>query len=152
MKLAEALSQRAALMQKYQNLRSLLGDCVKVQEGDQPVETPQQVIKDIDSTLGELQRIIYLINVTNTRTMVEGRSLTWLLAERDILSMKVRSLNDALSKLMEREDRYNRNEIKYVRVVDAKEFRKLYDSSAARLRELDLKIQGIGWTTDLIED
>lgn len=125
---------------------------MKVQEGDQPVETPQQVIKDIDSTLAELQRIIYLINVTNTRTMVEGRSLTWLLAERDILSMKVRSLNDALSKLMEREDRYNRNEIKYVRVVDAKEFRKLYDSSAARLRELDLKIQGIGWTTDLIEE
>ena len=53
--------------------------------------------------------------------------------------------------MTEREDRYNRNEIKYVRVVDVKEFRRVYDRSAAMLRELDLKIQAAGWVTELIE-
>lgn len=37
-------------------------------------------------------------------------------------------------------------------MVNAKEFRKRHDQSAARLRELDLKIQALGWSTDLIED
>ena len=36
--------------------------------------------------------------------------------------------------------------------MDAVEFRKLADRSASRLRELDLKIQSIGWVTDLIEE
>ena len=56
-----------------------------------------------------------------------------------------------MAHLTEREDRYNRNEIKYVRVVDVKEFRRVYDRSAAMLRELDLKIQAAGWVTELIE-
>lgn len=59
-------------------------------------------------------------------------------------------LNDGLKHLTEREERFGRMEVKYVRMVNAKEFRKLHDHSAARLRELDLKIQALGWSTDLI--
>ena len=66
--------------------------------------------------------------------------------------MRVRTLNDGLSYITEREDRYNRNEIKYVRMVDVNEFRRIYDRSAARLRELDLRIQGLGWTTELVQE
>ena len=96
--------------------------------------------------------MIYLINITNTVTKIDGRSITSLLAERDTLAMRVRTLNDGLSYITEREDRYNRNEIKYVRMVDVNEFRRIYDRSAARLRELDLRIQGLGWTTELVQE
>lgn len=152
MKLAEALSRRAALTEKVQQLGVRLNDCLKVQEGDTPIETPAQVVEELDGTLGELQRLIYAINITNTVTEVDGRSITSMLAERDALKMRVRILSDGLRHLTEREDRYNRNEVKYVRTVDAVEFRRLADRSAARLRELDLKIQSIGWTTELVED
>ena len=82
---------------------------------------------------------------------MDGRSITALLAERDAQTMKVKTLGDALRVLTEREDRYNRSEIRFVRTVDVKEFRHTYDRSAAALRELDLKIQAAGWTTELVE-
>ncbi|TFU92857.1 hypothetical protein E4T81_10165 [Barnesiella sp. WM24] len=152
MKLAEALSRRAALMDKVRQLKVRLDDCIKIQEGDTPIETPEEVIAELDKTLDSLRRLIYCINITNTRTEVDGRNITSLLAERDTLKLRVTTLADSLKHLTEREDRYNRSEIRYVRTVDAGEFRKLYDRCASQLRQLDLKIQSIGWMTDLIEE
>ncbi len=152
MKLAEALSRRAALMDKVRQLKVRLDDCIKIQEGDTPIETPEEVIAELDKTLDSLRRLIYCINITNTRTEVDGRNITSLLAERDTLKLRVTTLADSLKHLTEREDRYNRSEIRYVRTVDAGEFRKLYDKCASQLRQLDLKIQSIGWMTDLIEE
>lgn len=152
MKLAEALSRRAALMDKVRQLKVRLDDCIKIQEGDTPIETPEEVIAELDKTLDSLRRLIYCINITNTRTEVDGRNITSMLAERDTLKLRVTTLADSLKHLTEREDRYNRSEIRYVRTVDAGEFRKLYDKCASQLRQLDLKIQSIGWMTDLMEE
>lgn len=152
MKLAEALSRRAALMDKVRQLKVRLDDCIKIQEGDTPIETPEEVLAELDKTLDSLRRLIYCINITNTRTEVDGRNITSMLAERDTLKLRVSTLADSLKHLTEREDRYNRSEIRYVRTVDAGEFRKLYDKCASQLRQLDLKIQSIGWMTDLIEE
>lgn len=150
MKLAEALSRRSALIEKSQQLRSRLKDCIKIQEGDEPTEDAEQVIAELDQTLDELRELVYRINMTNASAVIDGRNLTSLLAERDTLSMRTKTLYDGLKHLTEREERYGRMEVKYVRMVNAKEFRKLHDQSAARLRELDLKIQALGWSTDLI--
>lgn len=152
MKLAEALSSRSALSDKVQQLRNRLKDCLKVQEGDTPAETPDSVIKELDRTLEDLQSLIYRINITNINTKIDGRSITSLLAERDVLAMRARILKDGLDYITERETRYNRNEIKYVRTVDVRNFRRVCDKSAAGLRELDLKIQSLSWTTELLEE
>ncbi len=151
MKLAEALSKRSQLMEKVSQLKVRLNDCIKVQEGDVPAESPDSVIRELDRTLEELGSLIYHINLTNTLTEVDGQTITSLLAMRDVRSMKVKTLGEALKVLTEREDRYNRNEIRFVRTVDVKDFRHIYDRSAAELRELDLRIQALGWTTELIE-
>lgn len=152
MKLAEALSRRAALIENVEQIKLRLKDCVKIQEGDVPVETAEQVISELDRTLSELQQIIYRINLTNTMTRTEdGRTLTSLLAERDTLGLRVRTLGESLKILTAREVRYNRSEIRIVRTVDATEFRHLHDRSATQLRELDLRIQSLGWTTELID-
>lgn len=150
MKLAEALSRRAQLTESIGQLKTRLKDCMKIQEGDDPVELPEDVIAELDKQLSELQNLIYRINMTNSITEVDGKNITLMLAERDKLSLKTNILGDALRHLTEREDRYNRNEIKYVRCVDVKDFRHLYYRNAAALRELDLKIQALGWTTELI--
>ena len=121
-----------------------------MQEGDEPTEDVDRVIVELDQTLDELQKLIYRINMTNTTAVIEGRNLTSLLAERDTLAMRTKTLYEGLKHLTEREDRYGRMEVKYVRTVNANEFRKIHDQSAARLRELDLKIQALGWSTELI--
>lgn len=151
MKLAEALSNRARLTEKVSQLRVRLNDCVKIQEGDTPSEQPEDVIAELDGTLDEMRSLIYRINLTNTLAEVDGQTITSLLARRDVLAMKAKTLGEALKVLTEREDRYNRNEIRFVRTVDVKDFRHIYDRSAAELRELDLKIQAVGWTTELVE-
>lgn len=90
--------------------------------------------------------------MTNATTVTDdGRNITALLAERDTLGQKVEAMNDALCTITEKEPRYSRSEIKYVRTVDVGEFRRLYDKSASALRQLDLRIQGLGFTTDLVE-
>lgn len=150
MKLAEALSKRAALTSKVQQLRDRLSNSLKVQEGDTPFEIPADIVAELDNTLEELQQLIYRINMTNSKTELDGTTITGLLAKRDILRMRTRTLDNALTRLTLREDRYARNEIRYVRTMDVTELRKLYDTSAAQLRKLDLMIQGIGWTTDLL--
>lgn len=153
MKLAEALSIRSHLANKVTQLRSRLNDCVKIQEGDEIAETPQQIVEELDSTLSDLRRLIYDINMTNTLTVDEdGRNLTSLIAERDTLKQRVSILGSAVETLTQKENRYNRSEIRYVRTVDVSEFRKIYNESAARLRKLDLHIQGLGFITDLTEE
>ncbi len=62
MKLAEALSKRSQLMEKVSQLKVRLNDCIKVQEGDVPAESPDSVIKELDRTLEELGSLIYHIN------------------------------------------------------------------------------------------
>ena len=140
------------MVNKVSEIELRLEDNVKVQEGDTPAEESMDLIAELESALLELQRIIYAINITNTKTIVAGRSLTSLLAERDILKKKTRVLASALNKLTGRNDRYSRNEIKYVPTIDAAEVRKLYDKTASDMRKLDLQIQEVGWTTELLEE
>jgi len=151
MKLAEALSQRAQLNIKISQLRSRLNDCIKIQEGDELTESPEQVVEELDKTLSEFRSLVYRINMTNATTMAEGRNITSLLAERDALSLRVKMLNDALRKITEPESRYTRAEIKFIRTIDVKQFRGCYEESAAELRRLDLTIQSLGFTTELVE-
>ncbi len=101
MKLAEALSRRAALIERSQQLRSRLKDCIKIQEGDEPTEDVDRVIVELDQTLDELQKLIYRINMTNTTAVIEGRNLTSLLAERDTLAMRTKTLYEGLKHLTE---------------------------------------------------
>ena len=151
MKLAEALSRRSALEEKIDELKTRLGNNVKVQEGDTPFEDPCELIKELDRVLEEFHRIVFRINLTNTRTVFEGRTLTDMLAERDMLKKKTRILSDTISLLTDRGNRYSRNEIKYVATVDPAELRKIYDATSSQLRKLDLRIQAIGWEADLVE-
>lgn len=153
MKLAEALGIRAQLVNRVKQLRSRLSDSVKIQEGDEIVEAPFEVIEDLDSTLAELRRLIYAINMTNVLTVDEdGRNITSLIAERDALKYRVSILDGALSNLLHTEQRYNRSEIKYVRTISVSDLRKIYNEAASKLRTLDVHIQGLGFMTDLIEE
>lgn len=151
MKLAEALNLRSSLMQQVSQLSSRLDDCVRIQEGDEPVESAEEVIKELDSKLDELYRLVYLINLTNSQTFENDKSITELLAERERLSRRSRILSDALKRLTERDSRYHTTEIKYVRTVDPVVFRKLCDECSSQLRQLNLRIQMLGWERDLLE-
>jgi hypothetical protein len=149
MKLAEALAIRKDTQKRIEQLKSRLLNNVRVQEGDEPSESPSELMKELDSCLNELQSLVYLINKTNMHTVSDGKTLTQLMAEKDILGMRVNALRDVFNKASESQDRYSRSEIKMVTTIDIKPLGRQIDKLSKELRELDIKIQGLNFITDL---
>lgn len=150
MKLAEALSLRADLLKTIAQLKSRLKECSKVQEGDEPSENPDEVLAQLEKKFPELEELIYRINYTNMHTEHEGLNLTQMIAKKDALTLKITSIREVLRYLEEREGRYSRNEIKYVRLLNIGKVRKQVDKLSQELRLLDVKIQSLNWSTELL--
>ena len=142
------MSIRADLQRKVSQLKGRLKDSAKVQEGDKPAENTDDLFKELDSCLVKMEDLIYRINFTNIRTVHNGETLTQMIARKDVLNLRLSVMRDVMKNTLET-DRYGRNEIKYVRTVDVTELHKRIDTYAKQLRELDLKLQKLNWTTDL---
>ena len=69
MKLASALSERADLQRRLSELTSRLNNNAKVQEGEEPAENPQELLKEMDAMLERLEWLMTRINLTNSRTL-----------------------------------------------------------------------------------
>ena len=151
MKLAEALSIRKDLQKRIQQLGQRIQYNVKVQEGDEPSEQPEELMKELDSCLVQLEELVWRINTTNMQTKnAEGKTVTQLMAQKEVLTMRINTLRSIFDKASMGQDRYSRSEIKKVTVIDVKSLGKLVDSYSAQLRQLDIEIQALNFTTELI--
>jgi len=153
MKLAEALALRADRQKKVEALRKRLTKNAKVQEGDTPSEQPADLLKELDAVLEDLNRLIKQINRTNSQATVEGdQTLTEALADRDTLALKrsvIQSLIEGTELPM---GRYTRFEIKFYSTFDVPQMQKMLDDLSRDYRELDMKIQAVNWSVDLIKE
>ena len=149
MKLAEGLSVRKDLQTRIEQLKARLLNNMKVQEGDQPSERPEDLLKELDGCLKQLQDLMFRINATNMHTVKDGRTLTEMMAAREVLGKRVQILRDAFDRATQSQDRYGRNEIKYVTTVDVPALRKQIDKYSKQLRELDMEIQALNFATEL---
>jgi hypothetical protein len=150
MKLAVALSERSDLQRRIAELGVRLENNARVQEGEKPAEDPKLLIEEMDSCLDELRDLVARINLTNSKTVSDGESITEMLARRDALSTRVKVMRSFLEKASHLTDRYSRSEIKVVSTVDVAEMRKTVDTDAKALRMLDEKLQELNWTTELL--
>ena len=151
MKLAEALSIRADLQKRVAELKQRIKESAKVQEGDKPCDNVEELYKELDEALVQLEDLIYRINITNVHTVRDGVSLTRMIAKRDVLSMRVKALQEVVRYVAANDTRFGKLELKYVRTIDVNALRKEADTYAKQYRELDLKIQSLNWTVDLVE-
>lgn len=147
--LAEALNLRADLQKRIAQVKERINDNVKVQEGDEPIEAPQELFKELDDLFVQLQEIIYRINKTNMAAVIDGKTLTEWIAARDVLKYKIAAYRGAINNSLIKSDRYSRNEIRFVRTIDAADIQKKADKMAKEYRELDIKIQQANWATEL---
>ena len=108
-------------------------------------------LKEFLNNQKELVTIIKRINKTNNTTLYnEEWTLSDALVERDILLDKRSVLASSVERASFRLDRYSKTEIKYVSTINVKEIQKEVDKLSKQYRELDTKIQGLNWSTDLI--
>jgi len=106
---------------------------------------------ELDSCLSQLELLIYNINVTNMSIVTDdGRSMTKLLAERDILKKRIDILRNTFNEATNSGSRY-RNEIRYVTSIEVKPLRQKLDKFSQQYRMLDMKIQELNFTNDLVE-
>ena len=125
MKLAEGLSIRKDLQTRIEQLKARLVNNMKVQEGDEPAEQPSALLKELDGCLAQLEQMIFRINATNMATKnAEGKTLTQLMAEREVLGKRIQVLREAFDRATQSQDRYGRNEIKYVTTINIAALRK----------------------------
>ena len=149
MKLASALSERADIQTRIEELAGRLNMNAKVQEGDVPAEDPKALLKELNGLLTRLEELVSRINLTNSQTLCEGKTLTELLAERDVLAKKLGIYRSFLNEASCRVNRYTKSEIKIVSTVDVAKLQKDADAMSRDLRTLDEQIQGLNWTTEL---
>jgi hypothetical protein len=150
MKLAEALQERADLNKKIAQLRSRLVMNATVQEGEKTAENPQELLKELNSCLENLQSLIGAINITNCKTIVKGKSLTELIANKDCLTLKIQSYRELLDAASRLAQRATRTEIKIESAIDVQKYQNGLDQMSKELRILDNTIQELNWTTLLI--
>jgi len=151
MKLAEALVMRADIQRKISEISTRLYNNAKVQEGDTPSEDPYELIEELNSNIQQLNFLIKSINYTNCVTVIDGVSLTDMIADKDTLTKKISVMRRFFDNASAKIERYSNKEIKIYSTVDVAKFQKELNQASKELRELDLKIQGLNWNTELIE-
>lgn len=150
MKLAEALSLKKDLEKRISDLKERLDNAVRVQEGDEPAENPTELLTELNRCLEQLETLIYNINVTNMKVVNEdGKTMTKMLAERDVLNKRIGILRSTFNRAASYGDRYSRNEVRSVATIEAKPLRQELDKFSKQYRELDMTIQRLNFTYDL---
>ena len=151
MKLSEALIERAEIQKKNGQLMNRIKSNTKVQEGDSPSEKPEELIAEYEKNMDRFLELVKRINLTNSKTSFdEEMSIADAIAYRDYLGAKIGSYRDIYEAATIKVDRYNRNEIKFVRCIDSKELQGKIDRLSKEYRVLDTKLQGLNWTVDLL--
>lgn len=151
MKLAEALQERADLNRRIEQLRYRLNHNVLVQEGEKPLEDPAALLEELESSFTRLEWLIARINLTNCAVKVEGRSLTELIARRDVLSLRAEAYRRLVEEASQNTHRATRTEIKILSAVDVPALQRQADDASRELRLLDNTLQATNWTADLME-
>jgi hypothetical protein len=149
MKLAEALQERADLSRKIEQLNSRLSSNALVQEGESTAEDPAELLKELNASLVRLQELITLINLKNAQTVRDGKTLTEMIAEKDILTMKISSYRNLIYEASQNARRARNSEIRILPAVNVRKLQKELDHDSGELRKLDNLIQETNWTTEL---
>jgi len=152
MKLAEALTLRADCQKRLGQLKTRLLNNVKVQEGDTPSESPQDLFAELGRVSTELRDLIKRINRTNAVTIFAGvKTITDALAERDVMALESNIYMHMAETASNTRDRITRTEVKYIATINVAEIQKQADELAKNYRELDTRLQELNWQTELAE-
>lgn len=149
MKLAEALILRADLQTRMEQLRQRLDANARVQEGEKPAENPEDLLKELDEVSAQLEQLIARINLTNASVKKDGKTLTELLARREVLSQRISVLRNFLDTASNTVMRGSRMEVKIYSTVDVAQLRRQADALSQQLRTLDTTIQSTNWLREL---
>ena len=152
MKLAEALLLRSDQQKKLVSLKQRINANVLIQDGDEPSEDPNELLKQVFALTKESQKLVFTIHQTNALAKLnDGRSLLALLTQRDELVERHKVLTSAISNTNREPDRYSSREIKWRKVIPVSSLQKQADDIAMKLRKINIVIQANNWQFNLVK-
>ncbi len=151
MKLAAALMRRADLQTQINELETRLHNNARVQDGEKPAESPAELIASLDAAIAEQETLIAQINLTNAKTVRDGKTITERIAHRDALLQKSRIMRGFLDEASNLAPRYSKTEIKVVSAVNVRKLQKDLDLIAKEIRQTEELLQELNWTVELLE-
>jgi len=155
MKLAEALTARADLQRRIEQLRARIAANARYQEGEEPAEDAAALLVEADAALVQLRDLIRRINATNAALgLGADGTMTDALAARDVLRLRHSLLADAAAAASGANDQFlrqMRSELRQISALPVAELRSRADAVAQELRELDNRIQQANWMHELKE-
>ncbi|WP_020566956.1 DIP1984 family protein [Neolewinella persica] len=148
MKLAEALLLRADLQRKITQLTSRITPVLIVRRNNKPQEDPIKLLAQLRESVTKLQGIIVKINRTNVATqLADGRTLMEGLAQRDAL----KTLQTHLRTIRQAATIHGSSYSDMETTVSIKNLQIEIEQTGRSFREIDSQIQGLNWTTELLE-
>jgi hypothetical protein len=155
----EALNRRSDLQKRIAQLQDRVSKCVLAQEGEEPPESPDELLTELSAQCDELEGLIARINHTNASTRLgTGETVTEGLARRDVITMRQNALRTAIKAATGGSlggglglARYSRSEIRVVRQVKVGALQAKLDALSRQRRELDNRLQEHNWQATLIE-
>ena len=151
MKLAEVLIFRADLQKRIEHLSKRMQRNSRVQEGEAPLEDPQQLMTEFDALTDQLRDLVQRINRTNSSSPLVGEpglTIADAIAQRDSLRLSHKTYNELCESAAIDRPRYGRSEIKFLPALDVQV---QSDAFARQHRELDVRIQETNWLVELAD-
>lgn len=157
--IGEALNHRSDLQKRIAQLKERVSTCVLAQEGEEPPESPNALLAELDERCDELEELIAKINHTNAGArLATGETVTEGLARRDVIALRQGALRAAINAATGGDiggrfglTRYTRSEIRMVRHVKVSELQTRLDTLAQQRRALDNRLQEHNWQSMLME-
>lgn len=150
MVLAEALQERSDINYRLRRIEERICSNVTVQEGEKPLEDPKELIGEMEDLFKRYNMLVSAINLTNCKTVVDGKTLTEWLSDRDTFKTKVSMYQEILRNASNISDRARQTEIKILASIDVRSLQKELDLLSKKLRLIDNKIQNTNWNTEIL--
>ena len=161
--LAEALAVRKDLFNEINALAERAAANVLRYEDDNLAEHEGagNLLSQMQEKLGEYESMSVAINNTNNKVRLsfEGTSMSMMeaIALRDRLALSIKRQRAVLEALegSRGRGRYSyekrtKDDVRQVPTVDQAQLRNDIDGESARMRALDIEIQKVNWSTDLL--
>lgn len=156
MLLAEALRERADAQRQIGALRDRIADAARYTEGEAPAEDAAELLAEAEAVVDRLAELLLAINRTNLEaTLADGRTVTAALAERDALRSRfglLKAAADAAAGGRRDMFRLGRQELRTFAALDVTALRGRADDVARQIRQLDLAIEQVNFTTEVDDD
>ena len=150
MMLAEALMDRADLQKEIYQLTQRLDQNARVEVGAEPVENPLVLLDELKRLYDRYGQLVARINRTNEETIVDGVRLNDLILERNLAMKLNHYLQSFVNEATRVTERWDSKNVVMRPAVDVAPIRKEIGAASRRIREMDIRIQKINWTTELL--